>query len=256
MRISVFNSILAVAFIVGAFLTPVRAFGQLQPQMLFSRYEFFRRPAGTVAFLPGIERESNVRYARRFGLLPQSGRYELPQQERYCFLVNHRLPEKSGEPSYLGVVALSQLHGPDRRPVSLYRNDGWFRPNDDTFARWNNRNKILSIDVADFFTAHSRFTSPDSIDQEFQYKWHGWYKEDEDGNSWIDREEWFMDTWEDNENNMRLDAMLLKFRFTSKQSSDQLVSLCLAGDRREAIYLKFFAPSEPAFQKSYELVFR
>ena len=108
----------------------------------YGKRAFFSNVTGTVAFLPGIKGIEDAREFVSFRLLPESGSYILPKQDRYWFVVNHRVPRRAGEPTYLGIAAISFLDQAIRRvdmPVSMFRNDGWFRPKYPAFKNENEK---------------------------------------------------------------------------------------------------------------------
>lgn len=237
----------------------------LKPQRLTHRTQFFSNPHGSVAFLPQVKVAEEAKYAGQWDLLVESGRYEVDQSDQYCFVVNHRNPAQEGKRSYVAIGAISVLRSGTQpnRPVSLFRNEGWSRSNDNKYGRNNLSPKHLPLTLKMFAKAHNQCDLKEN-DRLLTHQWHGKYGDEE---SWADRDIWvhaaldddkLISSWSrDREQpELRFDAKLIRFAFTEKPNSSRPVAFCLAGDRRMGVVLTVFSPHFNQGERRFELVFR
>lgn len=231
---------------------------------------FFREPAGTVAFLPDTTDEDNAKEFTQFRLLPESGSYILPKQTVYWFVVNHRVPKRAGEVTYVGVGAVSFVDPHIKtllQPVSTFRNEGWFRPEVPAYAESNGKDIPLRLTPEEFFSSHVEAGSLEDLDQKLGLKWHGNYRQGA-SSSWAERALWDLrDVLRDDglrksfgiqipkDSRVRFDAKLLLFEYTKKKTSDRPVIFELDGDNRIATYVRIFSPDNPKFERHYYLAF-
>lgn len=249
-----------------ALLAPTaRAQDLLRLERLTSRTQFYSRPPGSVALLPQVKVSQDARFAGQWDVLAESGRYEISHGGPYCFVVNHRDPVQAGRSSYVAIGALSVLRPGTHpvRPVSMFRNQGWSRGDDQAYVRDNGLPKNVSIALETFARAHDQGALEEN-DLLLEHHWHGHYR---DGNSWADRDVWADAASadakstaslarSDGEHDMRFDAKLLQFAFTQKRNSNQPVTFCVEGDSRIATVLTVFGPHFSQAERRFELVFR
>ena len=237
----------------------------LRPERLTSRTQFYSRPPGTVAFLPQVKVSEDAKFAGQWDLLVKSGRYEFSQSGPYCFVVNHRDLVQAGRSSYVAIGAFSVLRPGKQptRPISMFRNQGWSRGDDQAYLRDNGSPRHVSITLETFAGAHGQGKLEEN-DRLLTHRWHGHYGH---GKSWADRDVWAGAASADAEltaslaryqeqPDLRFDAKLLRFAFTQKRDSNQPVAFCVEGDRRIATILTVFSPHFSQAERRFELVFR
>lgn len=257
-----------------ALLIPnARAQDVLVPERLTHRTQFYSTPPGAMAFLPQVKVSEDAKFAGQWDLLVKSGRYEVDQSGQYCFAVNHRNPAHEGKRSYVAIGAISVLESGTQptRPVSLFRNEGWSRSEDEKYRSKNGLPKHLPLTWEAFAKAHDQGELKEN-DRLLKHRWHGHYVgndggESDGGGSWADRDVWAGAALEDDglirsfsgeleRPELRFDAKLLRFAFTEKRNSSRPVAFCLEGDQRIGVVLKVFSPHFKQAEKRFELVFR
>ena len=240
-----------------------------KPVYIFDYKEFYKTPSGTIAFVPYILRKESVVKALEYQALMKSGAYRLRKQEKYYFIVNHRLESKG--PTYLGVMVVPIL--PDwfkpSKAVAMYRNDRWYRSDDPEYK--NNNEKIIGakIDIYDFFRAHREASTLVDLDDRLSYKWHGQIEEAE-VHSWNDATLWDNDPGIEDTSfyelfnppvsgrnvNLMIKSSLIRFEPTESLESNHPVVFKFNGDNRIAVYVRIFFPADPGLDKIYYLTFK
>ena len=252
--------------VAAALLAPTaRAQDVLRLERLTNRTQFYSRPSGTVAFLPQVKVSGEAKFAGQWDLLVESGRYEVGQSGPYCFVVNHRDPVQAGRSSYVAIGAISVLLAGTQpaRPISMFRNQGWLRGDDQAYLRDNGSPKHVSLTLETFAWAHDQGELEEN-DRLLTHRWHGHHG---DGESWADRDVWAGAASADakliaslagyqEQPDLRFDAKLLRFAFTQTYNSNQPVAFCVEGDRRIATILTVFGPHFSQAERRFELVFR
>lgn len=235
----------------------------------YGKREFFGSVPGTVAFLNGIKSEDDADEFISFRLLPESGNYILPKQSVYWFVVNHRIPSRVGEATYIGIDTLSFIDFSEEisQPTSMYRNKGWTRKGMEGFAR--NNNKVIGRPLAPekFFLYHVEASSLVKLDELLGHPWHGDFSEEVSG-SYAQRMMWdlrsllkdasFRKRFNSNipdDSQIRVDAMLIKFKYTDTKVSDAPVVFWINGANRIASYVRIFSHDNPDFERHFYFTF-
>ena len=243
----------------------VRAQDVRKFERLTSRTQFYSLPVGTVAFLPQVNVSEDAKFAGQWDVLVGHGRYEISQRGPHCFVVNHRAPDQHGKSAYVAIAALSLLPPKidPKRPVSMFRNKGWSRANDQAFRCDNGSLKHSRLTPDAFAKAHNQ-EKLDENDRLLTHRWHGHHS---NGESWVDRDIWAGAASADakivansvkipGQPDLRFDAKLLQFTFTRKRTSSKPVVFCLEDDERKATILTVFSPHFTRATRRFELVFR
>lgn len=255
--------IVPVAFLL---VHPVHAQKLLETNRLTNRSQFYSSALGTLAFLPQVTRSEEAKYAGQWNVFVESGRYKITPRGQYCFVLNHRDRAQAGRRSYVMIGALSILHAgtEPRRPISMFRNQGWSRDHDSEYFRENNLPKHVSLTPKAFIAAHD-LDELEKNDQLLTHRWHGNFGA---GESWADRDLWLeaasvspelittLAGAEVEQSNLRFDAKLLRFKFTGSRNTNQPVAFCMEGDRRIATILTVFSPHFHVPERRFELMFR
>ena len=243
----------------------VRAQDVQQFERLTSRTQFYSRPVGTVALLPQVKVAEDAEFAGQWDVLVGSGRYEISQSGPYCFVVNHRAPDRAGKSACVAIGALSLLQAQTdpHRPVSMFRNKGWSRDNDPAFCSANGLLKHSPLTPEAFAKAHDQGRL-DENDRLLTHRWHGYHS---NGESWADRDVWARAASADvkmaanlagipGQPDLRFDAKLLQFAFTRKRNSNRPIVFCVEDDQRIITILTVFSPHFSQATRRFELVFR
>lgn len=256
--------VIALCFAVNS--APAEA-AELQTQTIVGQRNFFTTAPGAMAFLPHVKRAEVASRASLFWVLDDSGAYRLPKQGRYCFMVNHR-KESAGRKLFAGVAMLSFLSTEQVSRVSTFRNEGWRRSRSPNYDRDNNRTKTSGLEPEELFRLHRPDVDLVDLDKALGHMWHG-VVTGTSLDSWNSREYWELDRVVGRQNfrrsfvpvleqdlHMRFDGLLLSFETTDGDRSVNPLVFCLNGASKEAVYIRYFAPDDPDFEREFFLRFR
>lgn len=234
---------------------------------VFSSREFYKTAPGTLAFLPNVKIKGHVVNAAEYHVMPESGAYQLPKKQRYCFVVNHRA-SAAGNKTYLGVAIVPFMSIEHKDSTSIMYTSDWVRENDQQYLNKNGITKVLPIKINEFFQLHGSTADLSEFDDKLGAKWHGRI----DGTqleSWRKRYLWNLESklkepsFPSNfhppmtgENHKRIDALLINFSPTESYDTKKPVSFCFSGDSRKAVFLKTFAECSSEFEREYYLTFK
>ncbi|MDX1491735.1 MAG: hypothetical protein R3332_10630 [Pseudohongiellaceae bacterium] len=229
---------------------------------------FYRSASGNVALVPNVTRRENVLSAPQFLQLGESGAHQLRKQDKYWFVVNHRVSGPT-EISYLGVEIIKIMNIPLGSPLYLIRNKNWTRSNDPDFdgSKADSRT-FTGITQTDFYELHERESQLSNFDAALEgFKWHA-RPNGASEDSWSRRSLWLptfdvlsedfhsrFDPPIEQNANLLLDARLLRFSTTNKLNTENPVVFDVTGANTEAVYIKIFSPDAPEFDRVYFLTF-
>ena len=221
---------------------------------VLQRTQVYDRGTWTIAYVPEATSGEQAPHGNSFHILQPNNTYLLLKekpQTQYCFIVSHRSDQYANEPSYLGVASFSVLsdNTNPKRPLLMFRSTGWFKS-----GRFlEKRASIPSIiPPGRFFDAHA--TPIDLKERELRqiHSWHASYSKGENNHSWLDHDLWDLrerlenvitdNNFDVNWQNTRLDAMLIRFKFTEKRDSVKPPRFCIASQNRTLSIIMVLSP--------------
>ncbi len=121
-----------------------------------TRGQFYaNNPVGTIAWVPHANSRHAATTLRSVRVLGDTQCYQLPPQEIYWFVMNHRNVARAGEASF-AAIRIEYDTGTDENFVHIYRNGGWYRDGRRLGGYFERSSARIDLTASQFVDMHTR----------------------------------------------------------------------------------------------------